>query len=197
MEKEKLSRFLTAVNSVTDNQVKDIISEAQLERDNILANAAAEAKNARERHLNDNLKMISGKYIRMVSKAELDMKKEILTCREELTKKLFDRVEEKIAKYTSGKEYSKRLVKEISEEEGLDNAKVFLSPADMRFESDIKAACPSKTVEVAADENIKHGGYCILRSDKGTVTDKTFDCALMEQQSMFASKNLMASQEGQ
>lgn len=197
MEKEKLSRFLSAVNSVTDKQVNDIISEAQQERDSILSSALAEAKNAEERHVSDNLKMISGKYIRMVSKAELDMKKEVLLKREELTGKLFERVADMLRKYTSGKEYGERLVKEISGEELSDNSRIFLSPNDMRFEKDIRAACKGINAEISADENIKYGGFCILRTDRGTVTDRTFDCALREQQSLFASKNLMASREGQ
>jgi vacuolar-type H+-ATPase subunit E/Vma4 len=130
----------------------------------------------------------------MVSKAELDMKKEILLCREKLTAELFDKVHMKLADYRKTPAYKEKLCSAVSEETELEGAAVYLSPEDMKL-SDAVAAAAGNKVTVAADESIKYGGLLILRSSKGTVTDRTFDCALKEQLSLFASGNLMA-QEG-
>lgn len=195
MEKDKLDRFFTAVNSAADKQVNEILSEAKQERESILSAAKETAEEAGRRCLSDNMKMTSGKYVRMVSKAELEMKKEVLLCREKLTAELFEKVHEKLAAYRKTAEYEEKLCAAIKEESDLEGARVYLSPEDMEL-SDAVAAATREDITVAADESIKYGGLYILRPEKGTVTDKTFDCTLKEQESLFASGNLMTSQEG-
>ena len=183
------------MSTAADKQVNDILSEAEQEKNNILTSAKESAEEASNRCLSDNLKMTSGKCVRMVSKAELEMKKEILICREKLTAELFDKVHGKLAEYRKTPEYKEKLCAAIAEESDLEGAKVFLAPDDMKFSDDIAKAAGGE-VTVAADDTIKYGGMLILRSAKGTVTDRTFDCALKEQLSKFASGNLMA-QEGE
>lgn len=195
MEKDKLDRFITAVSSAADKQVNEILSEAEQERSSILSAAKESAEEAGNRCLSDNIKMTSGKCVRMVSKAELEMKKEILLCREKLTAELFDKVHDKLAKYRKTPEYEEKLCAAIAEESDLEGARVYLSPEDMELSDAIAAASRDK-VTVAADDSIKYGGLLILRSAKGTVTDRTFDCALKEQLSLFASGNIMMAQEG-
>lgn len=194
-EKEKLNRFINAVNSVTDKQVKDILDEAQREKDSIMSAASAAAEDAKKRHLDDNLKMASAKYIRLVSKAELEKKKEVLICREELTRGLFDKVIAKIKEFTSTEDYIKLMAEEISTEDNVENAQICVSPEDMRLADKLKKAV-GKELNIVSDDSIKYGGFYILRSDKGTVTDRTFDCALKEQQSLFSSRNLFSGREG-
>lgn len=195
MEKDKLDRFITAVSTAADKQVNDILSEAEQEKNSILTSAKESAEEASNRCLSDNLKMTSGKCVRMVSKAELEMKKELLICREKLTAELFDKVHKKLADYRNTPEYREKLCAAISEETDLEGAKVFLAPEDMKFSDDISKASGG-AVTVAADDSVKYGGLLILRSAKGTVTDRTFDCALKEQLSKFASGKIMA-QEGE
>ena len=78
----------------------------------------------------------------------------------------------------------------------LRTARVLLSPEDMHLSEAVAAASGNK-VTVAADDSVKLGGMLILRTEKGTVTDRTFDCALKEQQSIFAAGNLLSAQEGE
>ena len=96
-EKEKLERFISAVEATTNQQVRAIENDAENECANILAEAQKNAEEAKQRKLSDTKKMLSGKYVRMISKAELDMKKQVLLCREELTKTLFDNIRKQIA----------------------------------------------------------------------------------------------------
>lgn len=77
-EKEKLERFISAVEATTNQQVRAIENDAENECANILAEAQKNAEEAKQRKLSDTKKMLSGKYVRMISKAELDMKKQVL-----------------------------------------------------------------------------------------------------------------------
>lgn len=194
-ENEKLRRFINAVNTAADKQVAEILEEAHSEADAIIAAASASAEDARQRSLSDCKKMLSGKYVRMVSKAELDMKKEILLCREELTHRLFENVQGKLNDFRSSSDYEKLMTDSLSQEDSLENAEVLFAPEDGALADKLSEKFGDKTL-FATDDTIKFGGYYILRRDKGTVTDKTFDCALKEQQALFASKNLLAGQEG-
>jgi len=194
-EKEKLNRFISAVEATTDQQVRAIESDAENECASILAEARKNAEEAKQRKLTDTKKMLSGRYVRMISKAELDMKKQVLLCREELTKTLFDNVRKQIAQYRATDEYAKNLCAMIAKEGNMDGAQICLAPEDMGLGEKLLAAA-GKGASIAEDDSVKLGGYLILRRAQETVTDRTFDCALKEQQSLFASRNLMTAREG-
>lgn len=195
LENEKLDRFINAVNSVTDKQVKEILDEANAEKEAILNAAAEKAEKARQRNLSDNLKMTENKYVRMISRTELELKKEVLLCREELTRGLFEKVIERLREFTSTAEYGTLILERLGQEDSLSGAKICLAPSDMHLADSIKKVYAE--AEVVPDDSIKYGGFFILRPDKGTVIDRTFDCLLDEQQSLFASRNILSAREGQ
>lgn len=194
-EKEKLERFISAVEATTNQQVKAIENDAESECANILAEAQKNAEEAKQRKLSDTKKMLSGKYVRMISKAELDMKKQVLLCREELTRTLFDNIRKQIAEYRTSEQYADSMCAMIAKEGDMKGAQICIAPEDMKLEGKLLAAA-GEGASVAADDSVKLGGYLVLRREQGTVTDRTFDCALKEQQSLFASRNLMNAQEG-
>lgn len=194
-EKEKLERFISAVEATTNQQVRAIENDAENECANILAEAQKNAEEAKQRKLSDTKKMLSGKYVRMISKAELDMKKQVLLCREELTKTLFDNIRKQIAEYRTSEQYADSMCAMIAKEGDMKGAQICIAPEDMDL-SDKLLAAAGEGASVAADDSVKLGGYLVLRREQGTVTDRTYDCALKEQQSLFASRNLMTAQEG-
>lgn len=194
-EKEKLERFISAVEATTNQQVRAIENDAENECANILAEAQKNAEEAKQRKLSDTKKMLSGKYVRMISKAELDMKKQVLLCREELTKTLFDNIRKQIAEYRTSEQYAESMCVMIAKEGDMKGAQICIAPEDMGL-SDKLLAAAGEGASVAADDSVKLGGYLVLRREQGTVTDRTYDCALKEQQSLFASRNLMTAQEG-
>lgn len=194
-EKEKLERFISAVEATTNQQVRAIENDAENECANILAEAQKNAEEAKQRKLSDTKKMLSGKYVRMISKAELDMKKQVLLCREELTRTLFDNIRKQIAEYRTSEQYADSMCEMIAKEGDMKGAQICIAPEDMKLEGKLLAAA-GEGASVAADDSVKLGGYLVLRREQGTVTDRTFDCALKEQQSLFASRNLMNAQEG-
>ena len=188
-EKEKLERFISAVEATTNQQVRAIENDAENECANILAEAQKNAEAAKQRKLSDTKKMLSGKYVRMISKAELDMKKQVLLCREELTKTLFDNIRKQIAEYRTSEQYADSMCAMIAKEGDMKGAQICIATEDMGLSA-------GEGASVAADDSVKLGGYLVLRREQGTVTDRTYDCALKEQQSLFASRNLMTAQEG-
>lgn len=194
-EKEKLERFISAVEATTNQQVRAIENDAENECANILAEAQKNAEEAKQRKLSDTKKMLSGKYVRMISKAELDMKKQVLLCREELTKTLFDNIRKQIAEYRASEQYADSMCAMIAKEGDMKGAQICIATEDMGL-SDKLLAAAGEGASVAADDSVKLGGYLVLRREQGTVTDRTYDCALKEQQSLFASRNLMTAQEG-
>lgn len=194
-EKEKLERFISAVEATTNQQVRTIENDAENECANILAEAQKNAEEAKQRKLSDTKKMLSGKYVRMISKAELDMKKQVLLCREALTKTLFDNIRKQIAEYRTSEQYADSMCAMIAKEGDMKGAQICIAPEDMGL-SDKLLAAAGEGASVAADDSVKLGGYLVLRREQGTVTDRTYDCALKEQQSLFASRNLMTAQEG-
>lgn len=194
-EKEKLERFISAVEATTNQQVRAIENDAENECANILAEAQKNAEEAKQRKLSDTKKMLSGKYVRMISKAELDMKKQVLLCREELTKTLFDNIRKQIAEYRTSEQYADSMCAMIAKEGDMNGAQICIATEDMGL-SDKLLAAAGEGASVAADDSVKLGGYLVLRREQGTVTDRTYDCALKEQQSLFASRNLMTAQEG-
>lgn len=194
-EKEKLERFISAVEATTNQQVRAIENDAENECANILAEAQKNAEEAKQRKLSDTKKMLSGKYVRMISKAELDMKKQVLLCREELTKTLFDNIRKQIAEYRTSEQYADSMCAMIAKEGDMKDAQICIATEDMGL-SDKLLAAAGEGASVAADDSVKLGGYLVLRREQGTVTDRTYDCALKEQQSLFASRNLMTAQEG-
>lgn len=194
-EKEKLERFISAVEATTNQQVRAIENDAENECANILAEAQKNAEEAKQRKLSDTKKMLSGKYVRMISKAELDMKKQVLLCREELTKTLFDNIRKQIAEYRTSEQYADSMCAMIAKEGDMKGTQICIASEDMGL-SDKLLAAAGEGASVAADDSVKLGGYLVLRREQGTVTDRTYDCALKEQQSLFASRNLMTAQEG-
>ncbi len=83
----------------------------------------------------------------------------------------------------------------IAKEGDMKGAQICIATEDMGL-SDKLLAAAGEGASVAADDSVKLGGYLVLRREQGTVTDRTYDCALKEQQSLFASRNLMTAQEG-
>ena len=87
---EKLQRFIDAVNGETERKVSEMLGEAEEEKKAILSEAERESEEFAERYFNNGNKKTGNRYVRDISKAELEMKKEVLRRREELTDEIFD-----------------------------------------------------------------------------------------------------------
>lgn len=191
-DNEKLQRFMEAVNSEIDLKVEKLLDEAEEEKRNIIAAAEERSQSTAEQHISAVTKKTGSKYVMEISRAELDMKKNVLRHREELSDRVFDAVKERIAEYRKTSAYFDGLVKTLVLINAGDGAEVRLSPDDMKYAADLKKAVKAQNVTFVQDDGIKLGGLAVYSAEKGTIVDKTYDLSLEEQRSAFVAGNSFA-----
>ena len=106
-EKEKLERFEKAVYDEVDIQIQDILAQAESSRSELLEKANDVSLYEAYDRIKDEIKKISSKYVRLVSKAELDSKREVLVQREKLANQVIDDVKKSLISFTQTDEYKK------------------------------------------------------------------------------------------
>lgn len=120
------------------------------------------------------------------------MKKSILRRREELSAKVFEAVEKRIAEYRQTNAYADGLVRTLLLMNVGEGAEVRLAPEDMKLAEALKKVVRAENVAFTPDSSIKLGGLSVYSKEKGTVVDKTFDLAVEEQKSSFVNSNAFA-----
>lgn len=192
MNNEKLQKFIDAVNGEIESKVSEMLAEAEAEKKSILDEAERESQEAAEKHFSVNSKKNENRYVRDISRAELSMKKEVLQHREELTAKVFEAVEQKIAEYRGTSKYVDMLIKNLLLMQVTEESEIFLSPDDMKYADTLKKAIRSENVMFLPDEKIRLGGLSVYNKQKGVISDKTFDLAVEEQKRIFTNSNAFA-----
>ena len=187
-EKEKLERFAKAVDDDVNVQIDQILKQAEISRDELIEKANDESLYEAYDRIKDEIKKISNKYVKIVSKAELDNKREILLHREKIANQVIENVKNKLMDFTASDEYCKYLIKRINDEVscGIDvnDIVVYLSDKDMKFSNDIRKSV-SEDLKIETKENIKIGGLSIYLVKENIIKDNTFDSALDEQKYQF------------
>lgn len=186
VENEKLERFSSAVSEEVQRQIDSILSDAQTSRDEIIEKAHDTSLYIAYDKIKDEMKKISNKYLRLVSQAELESKRDILVHRENLAKKVFLNITDKLVAFTKDEKYKDYLLAKISNEikslPESDDAVIYLSSNDYKFTDDLKAI-----TDIKVEENslIKIGGFMIHLKDKNLIIDKTMDLSLEEERQKF------------
>ena len=187
IESEKLERFSQAVDEEVDSQIQQIIDEAEASKKDILEKANDSSLYIAYDKIKEEIKSITSKYLKIVSKAELDSKRDILLYREEISKSVIENVKSRLIDFTASAEYKNYLIKvaksEISNSAG-EEVIIYLSAGDMKYENDL---CNSLggNISVKNKNNIKIGGLSVYFKNSNILTDKTFDSALQEQKDLF------------
>ena len=139
--------------------------------------------------IQSEIKTISSKYVKIVSKAKLDAKREVLCHREELGTLVFANVKAQINAFTLGDKYEGYLVKLLKEAlSNADNAstiEIFVAPKDIKFKDALIKAVDIGDVTVVQKPSIKLGGLEVLFKDSNIIDDKTLDNALLIQKEIF------------
>lgn len=184
----QMEKFLHAVNSEMDKEVDEIIAEAQNAKNELISIANDEALQLAYDRIKENVKLLSAKYFKLVAKAELDSKKEVLIHREELIKKLFKNVEDQISEFRKSSAYVDFLKKQLKESNIENGAIILINPDDMKYKDNLTKELPSDCL-IKEDLSIKYGGVSILYPSKNIVIDKTIDNSLKEERAEFNRKN--------
>lgn len=187
-ENEKLERFAKAVNDEVDSQIEEILKQADVSRNEIIEKANDESLYEAYDKIKEEIKKITNKYVKIVSKAELDTKREILLYREKIANQVIDNVKNKLVEFTSSKEYGDYLIKlvkeEITDETKAEDIIVYVSDKDIVYKNDIQKAV-SSDLRIEKKSSIKIGGVCVYFEKDSVIKDKTLDTALEEQKGQF------------
>lgn len=191
---EKLRKFIEAVNSEAEARASEILTEAEQEKKRIISAAEEKGRREAELYLDDKKSNAGRDFVREVSRAELEMKREVLLHRDELTNQLFAAVEKRVAEYRKTPAYAEKLKEMLTAAQVDGDAEIMLAPEDMKYAESLKKALKTDKAVFKEDQNIKLGGMAVYFKEKGVVIDSTFDHALEDQRSEFISGNAFAAQ---
>lgn len=190
IENDRLERFSKAVFDEANEKIKVIYDEAESSRHEILTQASDTSLNIAYEMIQSDIKKISSKYVKIVSKATLDAKREVLCHREEISTLVFANVRAQINAFTLSDKYEDYLVKSLKE--ALLNADVknsiviFVASKDMKFKGTLIKASNIENVTVSEKSSIKLGGLEVLFPESNIIDDKTLDSALLTQREVFS-----------
>lgn len=182
---EKLNRFASSVKLEVDEKIQLIEKQALDERSELLEKTENRILEEAFLKIQKAVRDTEGKYRRNIALKEQEFRTDILKHRENLSKKIFDAVEEKIINFTESDQYESFLNKQL-ENEDFNDAVVKLSEKDMKKYSEIiknKTGCLTE-----ADDDIRLGGLQIVYKSKNIIIDKTLDSFFEEQKESFYSE---------
>jgi len=185
---KKMEKFCDAVNCEIECKVNSVIDEAEKSKSELLNQANDAALQLAYDRIKENVKQISAKYFKLVAKAELDSKQEVLKYREQLIVSLFKTVEERISEFRNTDAYEEFLRNRLKDCEVKAGAVIFLNPCDMKYSKALSELLP-KGCEIKEDTSFKSGGFSVFYPDENIMIDKTIDSAIKEGRTEFNCKN--------
>lgn len=186
-DKEKLERFILAVNEDVEKDAVSTIGKANEAASRLVSQAKNEAKEQARIREEESLRKLKSRTAKRLAKAELDAKKKSLLCREQLTKDLFSEVRGMLCDFTETPDYEKYLLKQVSLCDIKDGAVICLNERDMRFSSLLEKAGAKCSFE--ADDTIMIGGFSVFYPETGLLDNRTLDLKLEEAESGFRRNN--------
>lgn len=186
-QEDKLLRFEKAVNDEIDAEIVNINQSAEASKDEIIEKANDDSLYEAYDKIKAEIKNISNKYAKLVSKAELDSKKDVLLHREEIASKIMKNVVASIDEFRHTDGYVDFLAKALKEEIDTDDVSditVFLAADDMQYVAALKKAV-GKKLKFEAKDSIRLGGVSVFFENRNIIKDRTLDSALDDQKSRF------------
>lgn len=188
-EDEKLVKLEKAVQKDTSMQIDEIIQEAETSKNDMLDKANDLSLYDAYDIIKDEIKKISGKYIRLVSQAELDSKKQVLLYREKLAEQIIDNVKQALEQFTKTEDYKSYISKMLKNEaDSEQKVIVYICERDRQLVEEI-IKTNSYDFDLAVRNCIKIGGVCICYEGKNVLKDMTIDTALSDEKDRFINSN--------
>ncbi len=125
-------------------------------------------------------------FRREMSRCDYELKKSVLTHRNDLITEFFAQTEERLKQFVASEkypEYLKRSLDRIRAAIALDSATLIYARAD-----DVDIVRTLTSCEVTADNSIKLGGLRALCRTKNVLCDVTLDMALTDEKRLFTEK---------
>ena len=177
---QKLQQFMDAVSRSTDAEIARAEREAEQKAKQYLLDAEARCKADYDRTLAAAKSRITAKYQKQMSQVGYQGKTAFLSRRQTLLMQLFGDLREKLAAFTASEDYLPWLKKLLSAHQPEAGAQILLREADMKLESELRAAA-SADVTFRADPAILLGGLSVLSADGRRCENHTLDEAYASQ----------------
>lgn len=187
-EIERLEKFKKAIFDEVEAKAKEMISEAESEREEKLEKVRRETDGFVQAKIASIDKECEAKAVRALSSENLQAKRAVLLSREELIDKIFSNVKDKLDEFMKTPEYGKMMsekVKSCADNYPGERGVVYVSLKDGDLSGSL--SCGGRyTVETS--DTIEIGGAMVVLEDKGIALDYTFDTSLSEQRESFARR---------
>lgn len=126
-------------------------------------------------------------FKREMSRCDYELKKSVLTHRNNLITEFFDETEKRLRQFAASEDYPaylKRSLEKIRASIALDSATLIYARA-----CDVDIVRTLTSCEVAADSSIQLGGLRALCRSKNVLCDVTLDMALSDEKRLFTEKS--------
>ncbi len=183
---KKLEMFRQAIQEHAAAEAKEITAEMRARRS---ASGRTKDKFATKEALNrihNEITRSAAEHRREMSRCDYELKKSVLTHRNELITEFFAETEEKLREFVESEnypDYLRRSLEKIRAAIALDNATlIYARPCD------VDAVRALTSCEVTADTTIRLGGLRAMCRNKNVLCDVTLDTALEEEKKCFTEK---------
>lgn len=189
VESEKLERFERIVFSEVDEQIKNELQCANVDKEKMFEELNDQVLYDVYEKIRAQIKRIQNDYVRKAAQYELDAKRAVLKYREDLAKSLFKSISEKLAAFVSGPDYVDNLKQKLIgafAEHNTKGAVVYLRSEDIALFEQLQSAVDTP-FEVRPEPKIKLGGLVVYFPEEAVAMDMTLDAALESEQRAFVA----------
>ena len=180
---DKLSKFNSAINHYAESQREKILKDIADYQARELEETANNAKIEADRLLVKELAEMRDRIMREMSHREMDSRRELLTKRQEISEKVFERAEKALIEYTQKANIAKVLTE--------PGTVVYVKSGDEKYKAQIEKAF-GDTVTIAVDDKIKIGGLRAENVAMRLAADETLDSILASKRGWFEENSGMA-----
>lgn len=186
---QKLDRFTSAILAEATADTERNLAELAAKRTAAYTSAEEQVLGEAYRYIHGEVERIKTEAGRHVSRHMLDDKRALYLRREAMADEVFGAVREKLAAYTAGSAYPKRLeaiyADALATLSGAAEVRVYLRSADLPLSSALAASNPKVKAEFV-EAPISLGGLIAEAPALGKRVDATFDAYMEELSGHFA-----------
>lgn len=168
-----------------EREAADIRAEADAFHKSEMASLEDEVLARMHGKITSEVAAIKGNSLRQAAQYELDLRKEALARREELSLKVFASVRGKLLDYVSGEGYRKALLAQLRElADKFAGSSVGLREPDLDLADEISEILGSDA-RIKADPSIRIGGFTLTNRESRLFYDGTLDTKLADAKRWF------------
>lgn len=185
-DKQKLLRFQEAILEDADEKVAHMNQNISKYEQRELNNAKQQKLEEIFIYMQNRVRHLKSEFNYKLTKKSLELKKEILSFRNELIEKVMQQSENEILHFVNSDEYKDYLlhkVKQVFDEFNFSNVKISVRHEDLKFKEDILNF--KNVSEVLVDDHNKLGGFIAVDTQSNIMVDKTISTILNSQRQHF------------